>query len=92
MSPHTPRRTRSESRPAVASPSLAALVAFPLVLVALLVAVSYPLAAAAALVATALAAKTVQFALATLVRRTNGAPRRLTVPGVGTVTVSVTPA
>jgi hypothetical protein len=61
-------------------------------LVALLVAVSYPLATAAALVATALIAKVVQFALATLVRRTNGAPRRLTVPGVGTVTVSVTPA
>jgi hypothetical protein len=60
--------------------------------VALLVAVSYPLAAAAAVVATLLAAKTGQFALAALVRQTDGTPRRLTVPGVGTVTVSVTPA
>lgn len=91
MSPNTPP-TRSEPRPAVASPSLATLVAFPLLLVALLVAVSYPLAAAAAVVATLLVAKTGQFALAALVRQTDGAPRRLTVPGVGTVTVSVTPA
>ena len=91
MSPNTPP-ARSEPRPAVASPSLATLVAFPLLLVALLVAVSYPLAAATALVGTLLAVKTGQFALAALVRQTDGTPRRLTVPGVGTVTVSVTPA
>lgn len=92
MSSHTPRATRSEPRPAAPSPSLTTLVAFPLVLVALLVAVSYPLAAAAVLIAATLAAKAGQFALATLVERTNGAPHRLRVPGVGTVTVSVTPA
>ncbi|MBO4247981.1 MULTISPECIES: hypothetical protein [Halomicrobium] len=84
-------RTRSERGPAVDSPSFATLVGFPVLLVAALVALSYPLAAATALAATALAVKGTQFGLAALVRRTNDAPRRVTVPGVGTVTVSIAP-
>jgi len=75
----------------VTDASLASLVAYPLVLVALLAVVSYPLAAVAVLAATAIATKVVQTTLAALVRRTDGRPRRLTVPGVGEVTISVAP-
>lgn len=76
----------------MADASLASLVAYPLVLVALLVVASYPVAAAAVLIGTALATKVVQVTLAALVRRSSDTPRRLTVPGVGTLTIRLAPA
>jgi len=92
MSSHTSRlRTRSEPGPTVPSASLASLIGFPVAAFALLVVASYPLASVAVLAVTALATKAVQVTLAALVRRTNGAPRRVTVPGVGEVTISVAP-
>jgi len=92
MSLHTSHpRTRSDRGPTVAPVSLVSALGFPLLLVALLAAASYPLASLVALSVLAVSAKLVQFALATLVCRIATSPRQLTIPGVGTVTISVAP-
>jgi|GEM_PF-2853328 len=84
-------RTRSDRYRPAAGASLASLVGYPLVLIALLVVASYPMATVAVLTVTALGTKVAQVALAALVRRSGKTPRQVTVPGVGTVTVQVAP-
>lgn len=60
--------------------------------VALLAAMSYPVAAATAAVGAVAVLSVARATLPSLVRRVGDTPRHVRVPGVGTVTVSVTPA
>lgn len=60
--------------------------------VALLVAISYPVAAVTAAVGAVAALVVARAALPSLVRRVSDTPRHVRVPGVGTVTVRVSPA
>jgi hypothetical protein len=72
-------------------PSVALLVALPLALVALFVAISYPLAAAAVILGAAVGLKFLQRSIAAHVRRTADRVREVTIPGVGTVQFRVLP-
>ncbi|PSP94631.1 hypothetical protein BRC91_05215 [Halobacteriales archaeon QS_4_62_28] len=85
-----PLHARFDRRLSTSDPSLASVVGFPVLLLALLVVVSYPLLAATVLFGTAVGTIVVQIGLSALVRRTSDAPRAFTVPGVGTVTVRLT--
>lgn len=86
--PHTAFRDVSSR---VDDTTPAGLVAFPLVLVGLLLAVAYPLAAATLLAGSVLALKTLQVGLAAVVHRAGNRIRKLTIPGVGTVEYRLTP-
>jgi len=89
---HTPRSNQETTHGSLTSdPSLTTFVGFPLVLVALLLAVSNPLVAATVAATVALAAKSLQVGLSAYVRRTGDRIRALDVPGVGTVEFRVIP-
>lgn len=75
----------------VDDPSVALLLALPLAVIALFVALSYPLEAIVVTVSAFVGLKLLQRSLAARVRRTADRVREITVPGVGTVRFRVLP-
>ncbi|MEF8913202.1 hypothetical protein [Natronomonas sp.] len=75
----------------IEDPSVAFLLALPLAVLALFVAISYPLQAVALTVGAFVGLKLLQRSLAARVRRTADRVREITIPGVGTVRFRVQP-
>ncbi|QLD84761.1 hypothetical protein HWV23_03200 [Natronomonas halophila] len=72
-------------------PSVAFLLALPLAVIALFVAISYPLQAVVVTVSAIVGLKLLQRSLAARVRRTADRVREISIPGVGTVRFRVQP-